>query len=242
MSEEKIIKHTEKALKIMSNKEKTWLGKIKELTEEVIIIVFAVSITLAFHNWNDERNERKMEREFLAGVSSDLKAEARNLGGSLADLNITANYYDTVWQQIISNKVDAAYIDSNSSQLTNTLFFVFNSGRFEGFKSSGYLRLIENKKLLKHLTDLYIIAMPFQAHADEMVYDSRRTDYNTYIGVKAPMDSKKIVHVSQILNDPAVRHQIVYYGGYLHERIRQKTQLVESMKKVADEIDKELEK
>jgi hypothetical protein len=242
MSEEKIIKHTQTAVHLIANKEKPWRKKILELLEEIAIIIFAVSITLALHNWNDWRNERKMEREFLIGAAADLKNEAHNLDYAVLSLNETSGYYDKVWQQIINNKPDAAYIDDNSYQLINTVYFLFDNGRFESFKSSGYLRLIENQTLLKDLTNLYTSDMPFQVSADDMVYSSRRTDYNTYIGIKAPMDSKKVVHVSQILNDPAVRHQIVFYGNYLHERARQKTELAAKIRRIVTEINTELNK
>jgi hypothetical protein len=242
MSEEKIIKHTEAAVHLITNKEKTWRKKIIELTEEIAIIIFAVSITLAFHNWNDWRNERKMEKDFLTGIRGDLKNEALNLDYAVAGLNETAHYYDTVWQQIVSKKVDTAYIDSNSDQLLNTIYFRFDNGRFESFKSSGYLRLIENQTLLKRLTSLYTSDMPFQVSADDDIYGSRRTDYNTCIGAKAPMDSKKIVHISKMLGDPAVRYHIVYYGTYIHERMRQKKELAKVIRNVIAEIDHELSK
>jgi len=242
MSEEKIIKHTKAAVHIVANKEKTWRKKIFELLEEVAIIIFAVSITLALHNWNDGRNERKMEKDFLTGTSQDLKNEARNLDLAVINIKRTAAYYDTVWQQINSGRLDVAYIDTNSGQLVNTMYFKFDDGRFESFKSSGYLRLIENQALLKDITSLYTTEMPFQVSADEYIYQSRRTDYTTYIGVKAPVDSKKVVHVSKILNDPAVRYQIVFYGDYIHERIRQKEKLAKDLRSVAAEIDSELSK
>src|ERR1700733_7293469 len=132
MSEEKIIKHTQKAVNIVGSHEKTWRSKIKELVEEIIIIVFAVTITLAFHNWNDWRNERKMEKDFLAGTSDDLKNEANMIDSSIVYLNWTAAYYDTVWQQIIRHRIDAAYVDSNSFELFNTIYLRTDNGRFEG--------------------------------------------------------------------------------------------------------------
>jgi len=242
MSEEKIIKHTENAVHLLTNREKPWRKKIMELAEEVAIIIFAVSITLALHNWNDRSNERKMEKDFLTGIRGDLKNEALSLDNAVIYLGKTAHYYDTVWQQIAANKLDVAYIDTNSGQLLNTVYFRFDNGRFESFKSSGYLRLIENQTLLKRLTSLYTTEMPFQVSADEYLYGSRRTDYNTYIGVKAPMDSKQVVHVSQMLNDPAVKYQIVYYGNYIHERIRQKKALAKYIRSVITEIDQELNK
>jgi len=239
MSEEKIIKHADKAVHIIKDKEKDWWHKVKELAEEIAIIVFAVSITLALHNWNDERHERKMEKEFLEGISADLKLDAKYIG-DVSDLNNTMEYYDKAWKQISTGKIDAAYLDSNSYQLANTSFLTFDNARFEGFKSSGYLRLIENKKLLQHLTNLYISEIPFEVSADAMFYNDRRAGYNTYIGVKAPMDANQVVQVSKIINDPAVKYQIAWYGNYLRERIRHKQQLAKKMNKLAAEIDEEL--
>jgi hypothetical protein len=241
MSEEKIIKHAGNAIHIVQDKDRTWQGKLKELAEEIAIIVFAVSITLAFHNWNDWRNERKMEREFLEGIKDDLTNGANNIA-DVSGLEKTVAYYDKAWQQISSGKIDAAYIDTNSYELANTSFLTFDNGRFEGFKSSGYLRLIENKTLLKHLTYLYITHIPFEVSADEMFYNERRAGYNAHIGVKAPIDANQVVHLSKIINDPAVRYQVMWYGNYLHERINHKKQLAARMKKMAAEIDKELNK
>jgi hypothetical protein len=240
MSEEKIIKHTHQAVHIIEDRSKPWRHKIKQLLEEIIIIIVAVSITLAFHNWNDWRSERKIEKEFLAGTSDDLKKSAQLVDAGVRDLTEAAKYYDNVWKQIKTNKINAGYIDSNSYQLTNTSYFVFDNGRFEGFKSSGYLRLIENQVLLKHITTLFTLEIPFQQHADDLVYDDRRRTYYETIGTKAPMDTNKVVHVSKIINDPSVKYQVVFYGNSIHERIMQKKELAADMRTVAGEIDEEL--
>ncbi len=181
MSEEKIIKHTGNAIHVVKDKSLTWKSKLKELAEEIAIIVFAVSITLAFHNWNDWRNERKMEKEFLEGIRDDLKYQANSIA-NVKGLNKTVNYYDNAWHQMSTGKIDAAYIDTNSFELINTSYLTFDNGRFEGFKSSGYLRLIENKTLLKHLTYLYTNIIPFEVNADVMFYAERRAGINSFIG------------------------------------------------------------
>lgn len=241
MSEEKIIKHTGNAVHIAKDKSLTWKEKLKELAEEIAIIVFAVSITLALHNWNDHRNERKMEKEFLEGIREDLKYQANDIA-DVSDLKKTVDYYDKAWHQMSTGKIDVAYIDTNSYQLVNTSFLTFDNGRFEGFKSSGYLRLIENKTLLKHLTYLYTNDIPFEVNADAIFYGERRAGYNTFIGAKAPIDTSQVVHVSKILNDPAVRYQVMWYGNYLHERINHKQKLVGRMRRMIAEIDEELKK
>lgn len=241
MAEEKIIKHAGKAVHIMKNKQLPWWDKLKELAEEVAIIIFAVSVTLALHNWNDERHEHKMEREFLEGISNDLKQDAQKIG-DVNGLNKTADYYDKAWKQISTGKIDAAYLDDNSGQLYTTSYLTFDNARFEGFKSSGYLRLIENKTLLQHLTYLYINRIPFEINADLIFYTERRASYNTYIGAKAPIDADKVTHVSKIISDPAVRYHIAQYGTYLRERIQHKQQLAKRMSDMAAEIDEELKK
>ena len=60
-----------------------------------------------------------------------------------------------VLKQVNENKTDAAYIDTNSSELINDLYFTTDNGLFESFKSSGNLRLIENQNLSSEITSLY---------------------------------------------------------------------------------------
>jgi hypothetical protein len=210
--------------------------------EEIIVIVIAVSLTLAFHNWNDRRNEREIERNFLTGIRQDLLKGAVEVRAEVKEFQSTVDYYDTVWQQINSHKIDAAYIDKHSHHLINTMYFGYDGSRFEGFKSSGYLRLIRNEKLLQDLMRVYSIYLPFQKEADITVFHKRADDFGQYIGTKALIDSSGEIHVSGLLDEPAVRYQIVFYRSYLQERQNQKTALAQKLLDLAGEIEKELNK
>ena len=242
MSEEKIIQHSQKAVDLLKNRSKSIKEKILEFLEEIVIIIIAVSLTLAFHNWNDRRNEREIARNFLVGIKKDLLTTAADLNYNVKDYQSTVDYYDTVWRQINSHKINAAWIDSNSGSLINTLYFGYDASRFEGFKSSGYLRLITNEALLKDLMQIYSSALPFQKDEDILVYHKRMDDYDKYIGPKAPIDSSGIIHISGLLNDPGVRYHIFFYRLYLSEKQKQKTGLAKNLKVVVAEIDKELNK
>ncbi|HVX49693.1 MAG TPA: hypothetical protein VHB48_06020 [Chitinophagaceae bacterium] len=239
MSEEKIIKHTTKAVRIVTDKKLSLQNKIKEIALEVVIIVFAVSITLMFHNWNDSRHDRAIERNFLQGIKEDLKTEADKLDTSAKYFQPVVDFYNTAWQQIKTNKIDGAYLDRNAGQLINTSYFVADNGRFEGFKSSGYLRLIENQQLLKDLMTLYTIDIPFQEEIDKNLFAQRTADYDKYVGIKDVTDSSG-VHVSRLINDPAVKYLITRYVTSLNERKQQQAALSREIKEMIKEIDKEL--
>jgi hypothetical protein len=246
MSEEKIIQHSANAVHVLQDKEKSWTKKIKEFLGEILIIVFAVSITLVLHNWNDDRHEHRLAREFLAGIKSDLDSGAADMDSGIFYYQETVNYYLNARRQLTTHQYNPAFLDSNSWALGNTLYFAFDMGRFEAFKSSGYLRLIENQTLLKHLMTLYTITIPFQIQADHMIFDERRKYFDEYIGPKAtfilttPNDNR--ILASKLVDDPYFRYFILDYSGYLQERTSQKKEMIKEMKEMAAEIAAELNK
>ena len=75
MAENEIVKHVEAAYKVAKDPEKHWLHKLKEILIEILIIVFAVSLSIWFHNWSDSLHEHKEEREFLVGLQKDIRAD-----------------------------------------------------------------------------------------------------------------------------------------------------------------------
>jgi hypothetical protein len=246
MSEEKIIQHSAKALHTLQQKDQGWVKKLKEFFVDILIIVFAVSITLVLHNWNDERHEHRMEREFLAGIKSDLDSAAADINDNIKGFQPTIDYFFNIRQQLATNKIDPAYIDSNSYQLGNTHYLVFDMGRFEGFKSSGYLRLIENKTLLKHLMSLYTVEIPFQVEADASTFRNRQQYYDQHIGPKGAFlqnaNGDYRLLASKLADDPAFNYYVINWAGLLQERKGQRQGLIQDMKDMSAEIAAELNK
>ncbi len=242
MSEEKIIKHTKKAVAVLEDKKISYKEKIKGFLEEIAVIIVAVSITLLFHNWNDERHENAIARNFLTGLKSDLKASAEDLEGSITDFQPTIDYYNKVLQQIKSHKIDVPYVDTLSYNLRNTSYFVFDDSRFEGFKSSGYLRLIKNQQLLKEIVTMYAIELPFEKETDASFFRQRQLAFDQYIGTKAEVDGSDNFIVSPLLNDKAVRFQFFNYAQIFEERKRHRQRMIKKMLALSKDIDKDLQK
>jgi hypothetical protein len=65
MAEQEIIKHTKKVYKIWNSKEHSRWQKIKEFFIEILIIVFAVTISIWLHNWSEHRNQQEDVKVFL---------------------------------------------------------------------------------------------------------------------------------------------------------------------------------
>jgi hypothetical protein len=239
MSEEKILQHASKAVHAVSNKESGWKKRVKEFSLEILIIIVGVSITLAFHNWNERVHEKKIAKEFLTGVRGDLQQTYDGLKKSVIGYETTVGYFDTVWNQILTNKVNSEYVDTASHNLIHSSFFQYNNARFESFKASGYLKLIENADLQNKITGLYSAELPWMKYADETVYAEKRADYTKFIGSKMLVDAKGN-HLSALLNDPGVRYYIQWYGMLLRERINQKKDLLEQLSTTIKALDKEL--
>ncbi len=70
MAEDEIIKHTKKIYKTWFNKEFPFWHKISEFLIEILIIVFAVTISIWFHNLSEHKHQQEDVKQFLVGFKS----------------------------------------------------------------------------------------------------------------------------------------------------------------------------
>ncbi|MCL1932264.1 MAG: hypothetical protein FWF53_00405 [Candidatus Azobacteroides sp.] len=239
MAEEELIReHAKQALQSLTDKKKRWNERISDFLWEVFIIIVAVNITLWFHNWSEKRQERELEKNFLIGTRNDLAIVKDRL--VWGDLQSTLDYYDSVWVQMNEHRIDAAFIDANSRYLRNNYYFSYDNSRFESFKSSGYLRLIENAELSKEISRFYTVEFPNRVMANTKTFDESRHNFTTYIGSKASMDFSEEMHVSKLLNDPGVKYYIYYQKLTLMEMKVQMQDLRQGIEKLMNAIDEEL--
>ena len=240
MAEEELIReHAKHALQSLTDRKKRWNERISDFFWEVFIIIVAVNITLWFHDWSEKRHDRELEKNFLIGTRNDLVIVKDRLGW-FDSFQPVLDYYDSVWVQMNEHRIDTAFIDANSQYLIGTQYFSYDNSRFESFKSSGYLRLIENPKLLEEITRLYTVEFPNRTSGDVMIFSDQRHNFTTYIGSKTPIDPSGKIHVSKLLNDPGVKYHIYYQKLILQEMKVQKQDLRQRIEKLINLIDEEL--
>jgi len=237
--EEKIREHAKHALQDLTNKNKKWKDRIKDFAWEVFIIIVAVNITLLFHSWSEKRQERELEKKFFIGIRSDLAIVNRYLFNDSISYQPQLRYYDSICTQIDEHRIDKVYVDNaNTGLLLNNQDFYYDNSRFENFKSSGYLRLIENDSLLMKIVSLYTIDLPWVKSMDEFAHANRQ-DFVDYIGAKAVDSSGKII-ISDLLNAPEAKFKIRNRQGMLSERQRLKWYIMQDIEQVITQIDREL--
>ena len=235
--EDKMLEHAKEAVHSLTDKKKSWSKKIGGFLWEILIIVIAVNLTIWFHNWNDKRHERQLEKEFLFDIRKNLIADA-------AKINFVINYHkngpltycDSVLSQINRNKLNVKYIDSNSVQLAVNTWLIFDYGVFQSFNSAGNLRLVENRKLSSDIVSLYSAQLPFIEKLWYDIYLGSLRNFDKYIGNKIGFDGK----LSTIIHQPEVKYQIQRESIMLKSLIGQNEDLNNRINTVIQEIDKEL--
>jgi hypothetical protein len=155
MAEQEVVKHTKKLFSIWGGKEHGFWHKVREFLLEIIIIVFAVTLSIWLHGRSEHKHQQEDVKQFLVGLKSDL--------------NNDVNEMELDKKSFLDQKAAFQYVTSikfneqlNSDSLKKYYRFIFNTtglhpnnGRFEGFKSSGKIGAIENKELQNDIMDLY---------------------------------------------------------------------------------------
>jgi hypothetical protein len=161
MSDDEIIsKHTKAAYKALKEPDASWTHKLKEVLLEIGIIVFAVTLSIWFHNWSESLKDRREEKEFLAALKKDLQADITEMQGDTANLNKGLRAVDYFL------KVGSG-LEYSQDSLNNDGWIFFSTiqinpriSRYEALKGSGRMDIVEDKELLIDITDLYQKSFP----------------------------------------------------------------------------------
>jgi hypothetical protein len=93
---------------------------------------------------------------------------------------------------------------------------------------------------MQDITRMFTITLPDREVSDRIIFQERRNQYITYIGTKTPIGPYSNSQISGVVNDPAIRFQVMWQGALLNEMKAQKIKLVKEIRKLIVEIDAEL--
>jgi hypothetical protein len=155
MAELEMINHMKKSIKALVDKDKKFFEKVKEFTLEIFIIVFAVSLSIWFHERSEHHKEQKEVSYFLNELYKDLDYDLKIYEKAKLDCQITARGF-----QYISRLPFGKLIDNDSLKYYEPYLFlrytpIPTQGRYESFKNSGKINNIENAIVEGDILDLF---------------------------------------------------------------------------------------
>jgi len=140
--EEMVMKHTKAAYDTLKTQKMNWKHKLKEIMLEIIIIVFAVSISIWFHNWSERLKDRTEEKKFLASLRKDLQDDKNEM------INDTSGFEQVLKGIYYFQKIGQGQtLDKDSLNKYQWCFFGSAQinpriSRYEALKGSGKLDIV----------------------------------------------------------------------------------------------------
>ncbi len=160
MAELEVSKSLNKVVSIAKEKDKNTKHKVKEIVGEVLIIVFAVSLSIYLHSWSEDHHDQKNVEIFMSGLKNDLQNDINEM-----QIDLKAFQNQKKMYQYIAALGDGDTAHKDSIDLYKPYLFSYtglgkSNGRYEGFKSSGRLDNIENDVLENLVLDYYEELIP----------------------------------------------------------------------------------
>jgi hypothetical protein len=230
--QEEVKKHTKKIYKTMTNTEHTFGEKAKEIIIEILIIVFAVTLSIWLHSWSEHRHKQEEVSVFLGNLKNDLKDDIKKIDiekeayqesniGYEKILAITTLQLDSIYKS--KNKVNFPIYSHGQ---------IINIGNYEGFKSSGKIGYIENEKLKQKILNYYQIFVPSIDEVSKVYNDFLFKCFDKMIENADKPEEK-------LYSDPKFKKTIEFLVKLGKNNIRVYD---ENVKKEANELIKEIEK
>jgi hypothetical protein len=168
--QEEVTKHTRKIYRTMRKQKHSTAEKIKEILIEICIIVFAVTLSIWLHGWSEHRHQQQEVREFLNGLKADLQKDIETLETSKGVIS----RLDSSYHFLASASDNRTAINLLDTTLSPYLYFDLwitnvNTGRYEGFKSSGKIGSIENDTLKANILAYFQQMVPRLVFAENYV-------------------------------------------------------------------------
>lgn len=230
--QEEVKKHSKKIYNAMKNPKHTFADKIKEVSIEIFIIVFAVTLSIWLHSWSAHRHQQEEVSAFLGNLKNDLTNDIKKI-----DIEIGAYQESNIgYEKILSLttlQLDSIYKSKNK---VNFPIYshgqIINAANYEGFKSSGKIGYIENEILKQKILIYYQIFAPSIIEVDKIYNDYLFKCFDKMIENADKPEEK-------IYSDPKFKKTIEFLVKLGKNNIRVYDK---NVKRVANELIEEIEK
>jgi hypothetical protein len=235
--EEEIQGHTKKAFQKWNEKGLTLWQRAKAVAVEIAIMVFAVTLSIAFNNMSNKRQQNNDTKDFLLGLKADLTEDIKEMEAdkeTYAKKTAAFHYFTKL-------KMKEPVSKDSMAKYGNVIFgmaeLMPNNGRFEGFKSSGRIGNIDNKILQNDIMDLYQENIPILLYITHD-YVKMQKELSNYVTENRKRMTDTTSNFLILMKNDKVRNMcsILATTESIFERY---DVCISKMKKIILEIDKE---
>lgn len=238
MAEQEVMKHTKKVFGLWQTDNPLW-HKFAEFIIEIFIIVFAITVSIYFHDRSELKHQRHETKEFLLGLKQDLKRDIEEMNQDKSSFIKSQRAFTYITSRKLNESLNPDTIRKYNGWIFNTTGLVPNSGRFEGFKSSGKIGTIENIELQNNIMDLYQENIPNLINSTDF-YTSKKQSLFEYVNLnrKRLTDSTNNL-VSVLSSDPA--YNICVTLTFVQEILTRYDTCINKMNAIIRDINKQYE-
>lgn len=206
MSEHPVTKHARRTYRIFRKGNTSFGKKIGEVFIEIMIIVFAVSLTLYLERWREDHHDRKLERQFLIGLREDMEADKKELKSDSTSYHTNLVAFEYF---LINQKYDRDSLNKYSWTLQNTTNLDPNASRFEALKSSGKLYIIHDETLLRSIVNYYQEVLPTLIdYGTRPLSEFKRNKITAYFDENYRRDAKGAVIYEDVLRQNSMQNYL----------------------------------
>lgn len=236
--QDEILKHTKKIYATSKNASHSFGEKVREIIVEILIIVFAVSLSIWFHNWSEHRHQQTETREFLEDLKVDLKNDIADMEAQNQRLTAFATKWN-LFSSFTKSQVDSLVRLREADRFyfnLNPVSKIRNTGNYEGFRSSGKIGQIEDRHLKNLILNYYQKHVPekddWQAYYNSLIFE---------IGKEVPSNKYETLITSVYASEKA-KGILQNCELQAQEIVRVNNNVVKAAKEILAEIDNDAKK
>ncbi len=233
MSSQEVIKHSRKILGVMKDGKTGWKHKLSEVFVEILIIVFAISLSLLLERWRQKEEDRHLEKKFLLGLKTDLGSDIEALKQSTVkwrSRQMAAN-------SLLNPAVPADSIRYYVGFLFHNVYFFPSTNRYESIKSTGKLDVIENDELQNDIIDLYQTKIPDLIQQINFFNDFMNNQTKNYLIHNLKRDEKNEFIIDKAFIGTTEIKNILFFCSDLNDVARRADTTIAAGEKILKEID-----
>ena len=148
------------------NKSKNSIEKIGKYLRELSVVVIGVAITLSASYWISNKNEKKDMSLYLNTIKLELAENKNTLDETVKRSQGSVKYADYL-RSHDKKLLNPDTIKSYNSYFYDASSITIKTNAFEMFRTSGNMRLIEDKELLLSIWNAYTNLLELKQRVDQ---------------------------------------------------------------------------